>query len=174
MIIRPALPAELAAVGDLRVAAYRADGYLSPTSRYEPKLRGLGTQSDGTVLVAVDDTGELLGTVMLLAWPHTGEVVRSPGDAEIRALAVAPAARGSGVGRALLRALIDLAIRQEVRNLLLATLTGMRAAQHLYEELGFARIPERDWAPDAGETLLVYGKRLAAASQAPAEQAVCP
>jgi ribosomal protein S18 acetylase RimI-like enzyme len=52
VIIREARPGELAAVGDLRVAAYEAGGFLNP--RYAPELRALGTQGDGTVLVAIE------------------------------------------------------------------------------------------------------------------------
>jgi ribosomal protein S18 acetylase RimI-like enzyme len=54
-MIREAQPGELAAVGDLRVAAYEAGGFLSPG--YAPELRALGTQGDGTVLVAVPENG---------------------------------------------------------------------------------------------------------------------
>ena len=50
-MIREARPDELAAVGDLRVAAYEAGGFLNPG--YAPELRALGTHGDGTVLVAV-------------------------------------------------------------------------------------------------------------------------
>ena len=56
-MIREARPGELAAVGDLRVAAYEAGGFLSPG--YAPELRALGTQGDGTVLVAVPEDGPL-------------------------------------------------------------------------------------------------------------------
>jgi GNAT superfamily N-acetyltransferase len=55
VMIREARPDELAAVGDLRVAAYAAGGFLSPG--YEPELRALGTQGDGTVLVAIPEDG---------------------------------------------------------------------------------------------------------------------
>jgi GNAT superfamily N-acetyltransferase len=51
-MIREARPDELAAVGDLRVAAYEAGGFLNPG--YAPELRALGTQGDGTVLVAIE------------------------------------------------------------------------------------------------------------------------
>jgi ribosomal protein S18 acetylase RimI-like enzyme len=54
-MIREARPGELAAVGDLRVAAYEAGGFLS--QGYAPELRALGTQGDGTVLVAVPEDG---------------------------------------------------------------------------------------------------------------------
>ena len=53
MIIRTALPAELPEIGDIRVAAYRADGFLSATSQYAAILHGLGQDGNGDVLVAV-------------------------------------------------------------------------------------------------------------------------
>jgi len=161
MLIRDAKPAELAQVGDIRVAAYRADGFLSPDSSYEPMLRSLGADAGDVVLVAVRDDGALVGTVMLQRWPETGPLVTRPDEAEIRALAVLPGARGSGLGRALLAAVIDRAVRGNVRHLLLFSQIEMKAAHRLYEEAGFARLPERDWSPEPGVLLLAYGLVLA-------------
>jgi hypothetical protein len=33
----------------------------------------------------------------------------------------------------------------------------MKAAHRLYDEAGFARLPERDWSPEPGVKLLAYG-----------------
>jgi ribosomal protein S18 acetylase RimI-like enzyme len=161
--VRDARPGELAGIGDLRVAAYEAGGFLSDASHYGETLRTLGHDGIGQVLVAVsdEDEGTALGTVMLQLWPDAGHVVRGPGEAEIRALAVAPGARGRGVGRALLRAVADRARACRVRHLLLCTQATMLAAQHLYTEAGFGRLPERDWDPVPGFTLLAYGLELA-------------
>jgi GNAT superfamily N-acetyltransferase len=156
--VRDARPEEFAAIGDLRVAAYRADGFLSGGSRYEPTLRALGTDGTGEILVAVDD-GRVLGTAMLMPWPH-GNVVHSPDEAEIRALAVAKQARGSGIGRALVTAVIQRAVAWDIRRLLLLTHPDMRAAQHLYGEAGFCRQPDRDWQPGSGSTLLAFSRNL--------------
>ena len=118
VIVRDARPGELAELGDLRVAAYEAGGFLSDASHYGETLRTLGHDGTGQILAAVEEdggstgaggTGRILGTVMLQLWPDAGHVVRGPGDAEVRALAVAPEARGRGVGRALLRAVTDQA-----------------------------------------------------------------
>ena len=83
MIIRDARPGELAEVGEIRVAAYVADGSMAPDSGYAPILRDLGLDSDGTVLVAVagEDDGRILGTVMLQPWPHAGQVVTGRDEA---------------------------------------------------------------------------------------------
>jgi ribosomal protein S18 acetylase RimI-like enzyme len=161
MLIRDALPDEMPEVGELRFAAYHADGFLSPESTYAPRLRELGADGLGQVLVAVThDPGPIVGTVMLQLWPDTGEVVQGPGEAEIRALAVRPAAQGAGVGRALLAAVINRAALEGVRHLVLLTQPDMTTAHRLYEQAGFSRLPDRDWSPEPGLTLLAYGKQL--------------
>ena len=163
MIVRDARPGELAEIGDLRVTAYEAGGFLSDASNYGQTLRTLGHDGTGQILVAIGSgTHAILGTVMLQPPPHAGHVVRGPDEAEVRALAVAPQARGRGVGRALLRAVTDLARDRGIRRLMLCTQTTMHAAQHLYTEAGFRRMPERDWQPVPGFTLLAFGLELRA------------
>jgi ribosomal protein S18 acetylase RimI-like enzyme len=164
VIIRSAQPTELAEIGDIRLAAYRADGFLPPNSGYAAVLHGLGASGSGRVLVAVDGD-RLLGTVMLQYWPEAGEVVRGPEEAEIRALAVAPSAQRLGVGSALLQAVITEAAASGVRYLALCSLPEMRAAHGMYERAGFVRLPERDWSPQPGTLLLAYG--MALGSQVP-------
>jgi len=157
VIVRDARPDELAEVGALRVTAYQAGGFMSPDSGYAPTLRALGGDGDGTVLVAVDDDGRILGTVMLQPSSHGGEVGVGRDEAEIRALAVVPGEQGRGTGSTLLRAVIERARREGVTRLVLLTQPEMRAAQHLYEREGFRRLPDRDWSPVPGRTLLAYG-----------------
>lgn len=139
--------------------AYQADGFLSPESHYTETLRALGADGTGEVLAALDD-GTVVGTVMLLSWPDGGNITRGPGEAEIRALAVSPQARGRGIGRTLLRAVTERAEDRGVHHLLLLTQPEMRAAQHLYAEAGFRRLPDRDWSPAPGVTLLSFGLPL--------------
>ncbi|MGO8957754.1 MAG: GNAT family N-acetyltransferase [Streptosporangiaceae bacterium] len=163
MLIRDAHQDEFAEVGDIRVGAYLADGFLSADSGYAPHLRELGADGAGDVLVAVGTGGQLIGTVMLLPWPQGGNLVKAPGEAEIRALAVRPEARGTGVGRALVTAVLARASRLGVCDLLLLTQPEMKAAHRLYEEVGFTRLPDRDWSPEPGINLLAYGLLLQSA-----------
>jgi ribosomal protein S18 acetylase RimI-like enzyme len=162
VIVREARPDELSEVGEIRVNAYLADGFLSPESSYAPTLRALGATGEDPVLVAVagEDDSQILGTVMLQRWPHAGQVVTGPDEAEIRALAVVPDGQGRGTGQALLRAVIERAARSGVRHLVLLTQPEMQAAQHLYRRAGFRRLPERDWSPAPGVDLLAYGLAL--------------
>jgi ribosomal protein S18 acetylase RimI-like enzyme len=163
VLIRDALQAEMAEVGQLRVTAYRTGGHLSQNSEYEAHLRELGADGLGDVLVAIAPPqpgsgrpGTITGTVMLQLWPNAGHVVTGPGEAEVRALAVAPEAQGSGVGSALIQAIIARAKASDVSVLLLFTQPDMRIAQRLYERTGFRRLAARDWSPAPGTMLLAY------------------
>jgi ribosomal protein S18 acetylase RimI-like enzyme len=163
VLIRLAGEGELAALGELRVAAYVAEGMLA-TSPYAGVLRRLGVSGPGEVLVA-DDHGRAVGTVMLEPFHPGSEIARAPDEAEIRALAVVPDAQGRGAGRALVGAVIERARAGGVRHLLLSTRPTMAAARHLYHAAGFTRLPDRDWSPVPGLTLIAYGLRLTARTQ---------
>jgi ribosomal protein S18 acetylase RimI-like enzyme len=175
MIVRTMLPEEAGPIGELRVGAYRAQDLLAHESGYADELRALGFGGRSTVLVAADespagsgssgagsgDGSGLLGTVMYEPWHPGCEVARSPGEAEVRAFAVAPWAQGRGTGRALMRAVIDRVTASGAARLVLSTQPAMEAARHLYVSLGFTRVPERDWAPTPGVTLLAFALPLA-------------
>jgi ribosomal protein S18 acetylase RimI-like enzyme len=160
VIIRDARPDERAAVGELRVAAYRALGLLPDGSEYAQTLRGLGFEGergDCAVLVAVGEAGnQILGTVTLEPFEPGSELAKDDTEADLRAFAVAPHAQGQGVGRELLLAVIERAENRGVRRLRLCTQPAMRAAQHLYETTGFSRTPDLDWEPRPGLILRAY------------------
>lgn len=160
MIIREAEPADVTAAGALRVQAYEAQDLLAPT--YAATLRALGSDGIGTVLVALDDAGTLLGTVMVQRHHPRSEVAYADDEAEIRALAVAPEAQGRGVGRALVRAVIERAAAWGMARIVLSSMPAMATAQRLYRAEGFTRMPDRDWSPGDGIALLAYGRPLTA------------
>jgi len=156
VIIREARPDEHAAVGELRVTAYRALGLLSAGSGYTEPLRALGFGGD-EVLVAADEAGKgVLGTVTLEPFSPASELAKDDTEADIRAFAVIPSAQGHGVGRKLLAAVIERAEQRGVRRLRLCTRPEMEAAQHLYATFGFSRTPELDFSPGPGVTLRAY------------------
>jgi hypothetical protein len=71
--IRPVRPDEHQALGDLTVAAYAAiDPEVVEEDGYAGELRDVaGRAAGGEVLVAVDDTGRLLGGVTYVAGPDS-------------------------------------------------------------------------------------------------------
>ncbi|MGR0221874.1 N-acetyltransferase family protein [Agromyces sp. ZXT2-6] len=99
------------------------------------------------VWVSVDAaTGELLGTVTT---PRPGRrmsaVARHADELDFRFLGVAAAARGRGVGEALVRHVMELAASRGIRRVVLNTGPQMAAAQRLYERLGFERLADREF-----------------------------
>ncbi|MEU2879113.1 GNAT family N-acetyltransferase [Streptomyces sp. NPDC007070] len=150
IVVRRAEPAEYEVVGEITAQAYLRDGLLDfgEDDEYLGELRDVARRAAAAeVLVAVRD-GDVLGGVAFV--PSGGPMadIAGPGEAEIRMLAVDHAARGRGVGEALVRACADRARATEgcVR-LILSTQPAMHAAHRLYERLGFVRTPERDWQP---------------------------
>jgi len=157
VIIRDALPGEQPLVGELRVAAYQAIGLLPETSEYAATLTTFGFGTNGcVVLVAADEAGGLLGTITVEPYGPDSELAQNPAEADIRAFAVDARAQGQGVGRQLLRAVIDYAAGHGIGTLRLCTQPAMAAAQHLYATAGFSRTPDRDFSPAPGLTLRAY------------------
>ena len=157
MIVREVRPDEFAAVGELRVTAYRALGMLAEDNGYAQTLRGLGFADDCVVLVAVGEAGSgILGTITLEPFGPASELAQDEAEADIRAFAVAPQAQGQGVGHKLLLAVFECAEKRGVRRLRLCTLPAMRAAQHLYTRTGFSRTPDFDFEPVPGIALQAY------------------
>jgi ribosomal protein S18 acetylase RimI-like enzyme len=78
---------------------------------------------------------------------------------EVRLLAVAPAARGRGVGLALMEECVRRARQAKSAALTLHTIDIMQAAKRLYGRMGFIRAPELDfYIPE--EDLEIKGYRL--------------
>ncbi len=73
---------------------------------------------------------------------------------EIKRLYVVPAARGTGLGRALVERIIDVAREMGYRSLLLDTLPFMKEAQALYLSLGFKPTDAYRFNPVAGSAFL--------------------
>jgi ribosomal protein S18 acetylase RimI-like enzyme len=73
---------------------------------------------------------------------------------EMKRLYVRPAHQGSGLGRTLVTTLIEEARGVGYRAMLLDTLPQMRAAQHLYESLGFRDVEPYRYNPYPGTRFL--------------------
>jgi ribosomal protein S18 acetylase RimI-like enzyme len=104
-----------------------------PEGKYEAMLARLGKLHSpprgGLRLVRL--SGEAVGCGMFHAL--------APGDAEIKRVYLSPAARGRGAGRALMEALVAQCRADGYRRILMDTGKPLRAAQALYDAMGFRR-----------------------------------
>lgn len=161
--VRDARPDEYAALGGLTLAAYRAIPGHTPSPDYADLLRDVaGRAAAARVLVAVEGPdGPPLGTVTYVPGPGPLAEFSGAGECGMRMLAVAPAARGRGAGRALVEACVARAREDGRVRLVIHTTDTMTAAQALYRSAGFDRRPELDFATDGGLALRCYTLELA-------------
>jgi putative acetyltransferase len=129
----------------LRFEPRRLDAdILAPDAHY--------AASGGAFFVAVDAAERVVGTAGLL---RTG-----PASGEIRKMFLVPEARGQGVGRALLDAVLDAARARGLERLTLTTRYRYDRAIRLYERAGFRQAGTAR-EPRAGDPGLTYILRLA-------------
>jgi GNAT superfamily N-acetyltransferase len=108
--------------------------------------------------IVAEKEGVLLGSVLL--YPP-GTAFSSPEEGplacpEVRLLAVAPEARGQGIGAALMMECIRRARRLGAPCLNLHTTDMMQVAMRMYERMGFVRAPDLDFHPDPSITIKAY------------------
>ncbi|WP_235693112.1 GNAT family N-acetyltransferase [Deinococcus aquaedulcis] len=106
--------------------------YQDTDERTEP-FDPLTLSGEGCVLLAAEEKGELLACGALKRWDEA--------SAEVKRMYTVPAARGRGVGRALLDELIARGRAAGYARLVLETGDQQAAALALYERAGFRRIP---------------------------------
>jgi ribosomal-protein-alanine N-acetyltransferase len=92
----------------------------------------------GRWYAVLEEGGRVLGYAGLLAGG-----AESGAESDVQTIAVAPAARGKGLGRLLLDALVEQAARRGATSLLLEVRSDNAAAIALYRARGFERIAVR-------------------------------
>jgi ribosomal protein S18 acetylase RimI-like enzyme len=154
--IRRATEADFEAIAELCVAAY--EPFVSDDHEYMTELRKVAPRAAAAELLVAGEASTILGTVTFV--PDGGPLgeIATPQEAEFRMLAVDARARGRGIGAALTEHVLTAARASGKAGIVCSTLPEMRAAHRIYERLGFARAPERDWTPVPGVDLLVYAQ----------------
>jgi len=166
IVTREAVPGEYAAILALTRSAYEQYATVMTPSAW----RGLRAAVEGALTIptvaqriVADRAGELLGSVLL--FPPASDAYGSAGPRlpwpEIRLLAVAPPARGLGVGTLLVAECVRRARTSGASALGLHTSPSMRNAIELYERAGFIRDPERDIHIAGAEPIEAYQLALA-------------
>lgn len=157
-MFRPILATEYPAEVALLNAAYGAGPYaadLDGDPEWERSVNDTaGRDADGQVIV-IEEGGKLLGAASVLRPGTSHAKLAGEGEAELRLVAVDPGAQGRGIGEALVRAGLEVALGWGRSALRLDT--GVRnPAQRLYARLGFEHTTELD----AQRTSTGYGDSL--------------
>lgn len=152
--VREAGSADLVAAGEVVAAAYLHD--LSVSVGYVERLRDATARARQAVVLVAAEGDVVLGSVTYAAGGTALAQLAAADEAELRMLGVDPSARGQGIGAALVRACIERARAAGLRRVVLSTQPEMRAAQRLYEQLGFVRREDLDWTPEPDVCLIGY------------------
>jgi ribosomal-protein-alanine N-acetyltransferase len=141
-LLRRAGVDDLDAIMAIEQATFATDAWSSDLMRAE--LRNAHTY----YLVAAEAAVE--GYAGLLA-------PRGSGQADIQTIAVVESARGKGLGRTLMNALLSEARTRGADEVFLEVRADNPAAQHLYESLGFERIDLRKnyYQPDGVDAIIM-------------------
>lgn len=166
--IRDARADERAKIEELTLTAYAEYASVMTPSAWDGLAQAVRTAlaTDAQVeRIVAEHNGELIGSVLL--YPPQVDTYHgaiAPTSApEVRLLAVAPAGRGQGVGRALMHECIKRTRQAGATELGLHTSDSMQAAMQLYERLGFVRAPAYDFQPSGAEVVKAYRLPLAGA-----------
>lgn len=164
LLIRDARPDDQDAIRDVTLAAYHEYAARMPAHWELYRQNILATLADvkpAEQLVTEHD-GALAGTVLLYPPRRMGRAQDEPAIhmrwPEVRLLAVAPSARGRGLGAALMQECVRRARQSGAGALGLHTTDMMQTALRMYERMGFVRAPELDFHPAPG--FIVKGYRL--------------
>ncbi len=152
--IREATPRDAVEVAELWTAGYVTKGGGGRTDPYS-EADFFETAERGQVLV-VEHRDVVVGVVALFAPGAPGRAVARADEAELARLVVAASARRSGIGRTLARRCENLARAAGWPAIALWSRRYQVAAHHLYESLGYHRVPSRDTVDETGHERLVF------------------
>lgn len=161
--LRNATESDRGALRDVTLAAYEEYAAILPEPFWVAYRRTLIETLDGdgpADRIVAERRGAIVGSVLLFP-PDANAYGRSAtggGGPEVRLLAVLPAARGQGVGTALMQECVRRARDAGARALGLHTMDFMETAVRMYERIGFVRVPHLDFRPAQG--VVVKGYRL--------------
>lgn len=160
--IRDARPDELDRVAELLKRAFQQYQSAIPAEVWQGYAQDLidvkGRLAESEQIVA-ELGGRLVGAVTLyvksaaeMGWPE--------GWAGVRLLAVDPAYRGRGIGRALMDECVRRCRQEGLNAIGLHTARMMKYAERLYRSMGFRRVPAYDHHPAPGVVVMAYRLKL--------------
>ncbi len=169
VVLREAKPADRDAILEVTLAAYQQYAAVMPPVHWQLYRQDIvATLADVTpaLQIVAEQNGAVVGAALL--YPGDMEASTPNGapvtlaSPELRLLAVAPAARGHGIGAAIVADCIARARASGAAELTLHTTDMMSVALRMYERMGFVHAPELDFHPAPGVTVKGYRLSLVA------------
>jgi GNAT superfamily N-acetyltransferase len=160
LTFRPAAPADYDDVRRVTRDAYLSAGHFAADHPYMGVLEDVEHRAEHAEVWVAEKSDAVVAAVTLTFAGQPYSEIAKDGELEFRMLAVDPAIQGGGVGRAVVRRVIEHARSlPEIGAISITSATFMERAHALYESLGFRRAPERDWYVP-GEDVLLWVFRL--------------
>ena len=132
---------------------FNNDACFSSFEAEMANIESLYAQEGLLKLIAVSETdGEIVACIAYRTF--------APGVAEMKRLYVKPAHRGRHLGRILAETIINKTRERGFDKIILDTMVEMKAAQQLYDQLGFTMMPPYDHQDP--ERIVCYEKQLQA------------
>jgi GNAT superfamily N-acetyltransferase len=164
ILIRNARSDELDEVSLLLKDAYQQyENFIRPEAwkSYLEDIMDVRSRLGESDLIVAEVNHRLVGSVTLyLDTSHSMPEVWPRGWAVVRLLAVHPEYRGQGISRALMEECIRRCRQAKVAAIGLHTTEVMDIARQMYERTGFVRVPESDFHPVPGVTVMAYSFQL--------------
>lgn len=164
LLIRNACSDELDEVSLLLRDAYQQyENFIRPEAwkSYLEDIMNVRSRLGESDLIVAEVNHRLAGCVTLyLNGAQSMPEVWHRGSAVLRLLAVHPAYRDQGIGRALMEECIRRCRQAKVAAIGLHTTDAMDIARKMYERMGFVRMPESDFHPAPGVVVMAYRLQL--------------
>lgn len=153
--LRRAAPSDLPEVMRITRDAYLRAGHFVADHPYMGVLEDVEHRAAHAEVWVAESAGKVVAAVTLTFAGQPYSEIAEPGELEFRMLAVDPAHQGGGVGRAVVRGIVEHAQQLPgIGAISITSATFMERAHALYGSLGFRRAPERDWHVPGEDVLL--------------------
>ncbi|MET3172441.1 UNVERIFIED_ORG: ribosomal protein S18 acetylase RimI-like enzyme [Arthrobacter sp. UYCu721] len=157
---RRATPSDFPEVRRITRDAYLRAGHFQADHPYMSVLEDVEHRAEHAQVWVAEAAGKVVAAVTLTFAGQPYSEIATDAELEFRMLAVDPTCQGGGVGRAVVRKVVDHARSLPgIEAISITSATFMERAHGLYESLGFRRAPERDWYVP-GEDVLLWVFRL--------------
>ncbi|MDJ0314399.1 GNAT family N-acetyltransferase [Arthrobacter sp. H35-D1] len=161
--VRPITTEDYDAVARITADAYLGAGYFDSVEYpYMQKIMRVGERAAAARIIVAERDGVVIGSATLAVFGDEWADIALADELEFRLLVVDPSVQRTGAGRAMVAWILDRARGAEgIRAVSLTTGDDWHSAHALYKNLGFSRVPARDWPiPENGKMLRVYRLEL--------------